>query len=71
MSSQESSEPLIPQGTVPRAVLGFHAVFSIGLGALSVAAFQSGQFIQTAFLLLIAAMILTVGVAAGRIVARR
>jgi hypothetical protein len=71
MSNQESSEPLIPSGTVPRAVLGLHVFMALALGAMAVLALQSGQVVQTAVMFLMSGMILTAGIAAGRIVARR
>jgi len=74
MSDADASSdrmPLIPPGLVPRAVLGFHAVFGIGLLALAVLALQQGRIAQVAVLLLLSAMVLVAGVAAGRLVARQ
>lgn len=71
MSSPESSEPLLPRGTLPRVVVGLHAFVALLLGAFGVLALQSGQFVQTAVMFLMAGMLLAAGVATGRIVARQ
>jgi hypothetical protein len=65
------SEPLIPQGLVPRAILGFHALAALGLLTIAWFALQQGQFVQVGLMVAIAAMFLVAGIAAGRIAARR
>ena len=65
------SQPLVPSGLVPRAVLAFHVVAALGLLAVAALAFQQGQFVQVALMTVIAGMVVVAGVAAGRIAARR
>jgi hypothetical protein len=65
------SMPLIPPGLVPRAVLGFHVVFAIGLLGIAALAFGQGRIAQVAILLALSLMVTVAGVAAGRLVARQ
>jgi hypothetical protein len=60
-----------PALSIPGAVAGMHLVGSLVLLGFAVVAVQAGQFVQTGFLALLAAMIATVGVAMARIVHRR
>jgi hypothetical protein len=60
-----------PAFSIPGAVAGMHLVGSVLILGFAAVAVQSGQFVQTGFLVLLAAMIATVGVAMGRIVHRR
>jgi hypothetical protein len=63
--------PLIPPGTVPRAVVGFHAAFALGALGLAALSFRQGAVAQTVIMTAIAGMILAAGIAAGRLVARQ
>lgn len=65
------SMPLIPPGTVPRAVLAFHAAFGLGAFGLSALSLQQGALVQAVITAAIGVMMIAAGLAAGRLVARQ
>jgi hypothetical protein len=57
--------------SVPGVVTGLHVLVALVMLAFAAFALQAGQYVQTGVLALLAAMIATAGIAAGRIVHRR
>jgi hypothetical protein len=62
---------LLPGGLVPRLVVVLHAVAAVALLAFAALSAGQGALLQAGLMALVAAMLLTVGVAAGRLTARQ